>query len=82
MSAAYRTKSVLVTSATYSALKAFAEAHGLDCPDAAAELMLNERIATDPRLQWMQRQFLNHMDLLKKELADYDAKQQPDDPLP
>lgn len=81
MNAAFRTRSLYVTSATYSAMKAFAESNGLDSPDAACELMLSERIAADPRLQWIQRQFVKHMDLLKKELADYDAKQQPDDPL-
>lgn len=79
---AFRTKSVMVTSSTYSALKAHAEASGLSCPDESAELMLGERIASDPRLQWLQRQFLKHMDALKKETAEYDKQQQPQEELP
>lgn len=47
----FRCREILVTTPIYDALQALAEVQGLDCPDAAAEVILGQHL-DGPAFRW------------------------------
>ncbi len=62
----FRGRTVMVTTAHHEALRAYAAAHNLSCPDEAAELLLGERFESDPLLTWIALEYAKAMTDLRK----------------
>ena len=70
----FRQRSIAVTTPHHEALKAYAAAHGLEGPDAAAELLLGRFIQGDPLLVGCDAEYRKVMtDLQKRRLEKINA---------
>ncbi len=66
----FRSRNIAVTTAHHEALRAYAAAHNLSCPDEAAELLLGRVIDGDSDLAWIAAEYSAAMKELRRRTAE------------
>lgn len=62
----FRSRTIQISAVAHDACKAFAAAHGLSCPDEAADMLLRERAESDPMMQWTSQEYDKAISALRK----------------
>ena len=63
----FRTRTIMVSNGVFEALKAVADAEGMDCPDAVADLKLGLLLSSEADLLWFVKERKRVLDELSKE---------------